>query len=293
MLAIDAMPAKLPYSIHLHYTSETSYNNFSQSILVPAALEEEEAAVRIFAPIYNTTDNYFGEGQRRFIGVVVPQYAASRLRSIQAVKSPEELPFICWLCLRTVPEATPKFFLHNPELGPVFRRSQWALRKDPFWQAALDAEDSEARPNTPDPKYSSIQRISESDTCIEQSWVAKDRESTPTSRFFCRAGTLEPNYKYSFFCKAANLSNAKLGIDLYYEVKKAGAPAAYVPVKLNLCTIAPCAGFKLYEATFVLPWINEEAELIIATSADRPGARARWKDFAILKAPWGFYHHLE
>ena len=95
VLAVQVRTGAAPYRLEFVYDADSALNDFGQFVTVPATPKIEDWWV--YVPIYQTTDSYFGGGQRRFAGIRAHGAPNGAVRKVYALDNPAELPLLLTL----------------------------------------------------------------------------------------------------------------------------------------------------------------------------------------------------
>lgn len=87
MVALEMKTNDVTYDIYVRYDAPSLANRFDKRIAIPPRAYEDAAFYTVYVPLYNTTDNYFGQGSRKFAGVEVQGAEATMMQHCCAVTS--------------------------------------------------------------------------------------------------------------------------------------------------------------------------------------------------------------
>lgn len=112
VLALPVQTGTKPFTLEFVYQSDSKLNDFTQVVQVPGTAAPEDWWV--YVPVFQTTDNYFNGGQRRFKGILARGAPENAVRGLYAIENPGILPLFVTLVIPEQYEQAPRMMRAVP-----------------------------------------------------------------------------------------------------------------------------------------------------------------------------------
>ncbi|MCC6144795.1 MAG: hypothetical protein IT368_13390, partial [Candidatus Hydrogenedentes bacterium] len=106
VIAVAMRPPREVVPIAFRYKADAPHNDFTQTMEIPAQ-PEGDTPLWIFFPVFQTTDSYFGGGERRFDNIMVYRDHAAYIEGIYDVTDFSQVPLLVNLWTREDAGRTP------------------------------------------------------------------------------------------------------------------------------------------------------------------------------------------
>ena len=273
MLVGEFKAETFPYTVELMYEAESPTNRFNKTITIPPASFENATSYTCYFPVYNTTDNYFGQGQRHFQGLSIQGTDPTVLLSLNAVNDLAPLtPFLTVRLPDNNPErATKRLSFHGQTRVPNLRswesytRNLFPNGDFEYWDGGELAGERLSL---------QLQAIVEQDTeniahgnhALLQRWTASDASQSALEQFGVLSEPLDSSRMYELFVKGWNPGQGTAQVSLWQATMGTSGQWDIVPLMINRFNVTKSAGYQEYSTRFGLYPKEGETRLLVTSS---------------------------
>jgi len=291
LLAIEIAPSPHAFSVTLRYAADSKLNDFGDSVRIPSASKDDRGPRFLFFPIFNTTDPYFGAGERCFEGVAVPSAHESLIKNMYAVEDLKSLPLSLTLLISSNRDRMAWRMRLLPKAVPKDVRSRQAFYHNLFQNGSFERWDGTGSTPllTAVPKGSfEIAReelcVSDGIYAVRQTWDEPRQEEGLFSRFGVFLEDIPPGREYEVFLKAWNQGEHSVFFEVHQAVQDTSSQSHFTLISPAQNQVGSSKGYKEYSVRVHVAKPPQGKVNLVVSTGSAASATVLWDAFRIVPA---------